>query len=116
MNILNTMTVFAADATTPVDVCKNVKMDSIANIFNWASCTLIKSIIPFLITLSVVAFIYGIIEYFLSPVDNEEKRKKGKTYIVWGLIGLFVIISVWGLVGLLSDTFGVKTFIPQLSQ
>lgn len=90
-------------------------MDTLGNIVNWASCTLIKSIIPFLMALAVVGFIYGIIQYFLNP-DNEEKRKKGKTYIIWGLIGLFVIVSMWGLVSVLSDTFGIKAVIPQLSQ
>ena len=100
--------------TQAVDVCKDIEFTSIGNIFNWASCTLVKSIIPFLITLATVAFIWGIIQYFLNP-DNEEKRKKGKEFLVWGLIGLFVMISVWGLVGVLSDTFGIKVLIPQLS-
>ncbi len=104
-----------AYAAEPVDGCKNVKIDSIANIFNWASCTLIKAIVPFLITLATVAFIWGVIQYFLNP-DNEEKRKKGKEYILWGLIALFVMVSMWGLVALLTDTFGVTSLIPQLSQ
>lgn len=104
-----------AYAAEPVNVCKDVKMDSIAGIFNWASCTLIKAVIPFLFTLATVAFIWGVITYFLNP-DNEEKRKKGKEYLLWGLIALFVMVSMWGLVALLTDTFGVKSLIPQLSQ
>lgn len=103
------------NTNTATDVCKNISFDSIGNIFNWASCTLIKSIIPFLMTLATAAFIWGVIQYFLNP-DNEEKRKKGKGFIVWGLIALFVMVSVWGLVGVFSDTFGVKVLIPQLSQ
>lgn len=113
MNI-GTSIVFA-DSGAVGDICSNAELTSITNIINWASCILVKSIIPFLITLATVAFIWGVIQYFLSP-NNEEKRKKGKSFVIWGLIGLFVIISVWGLVGLLSDTFGVKTLIPQLSQ
>ena len=104
-----------ADSNTVNNVCSNIEFTSIANIFNWASCTLVKAIIPFLVTLATVSFIWGVIQYFLSP-NNEEKRKKGKGFVIWGLVGLFVIISVWGLVGLLSDTFGIKTLIPQLSQ
>lgn len=96
-------------------ICDNIGMDTVGNIVNWASCTLVKSIIPFLMSLAVVGFIWGVIQYFLNP-DNEEKRKKGKAYIIWGLIGLFVIVSMWGLVALLSDTFGIRTVIPQLSQ
>lgn len=114
MSILNLATNVAYAAET-TKVCDNVKMDSIAGIFNWASCTLVKAIVPFLVTLATVAFIWGVIQYFLNP-DNEEKRKKGKEYILWGLIALFVMVSMWGLVALLSDTFGVTSLIPQLSQ
>lgn len=101
-----------------VDVCAAVRsgeFKSIGQIFNWASCTLIKTIVPFLFTLATAAFIWGIISFFLNP-DNEEKRKAGKAYMTWGIIALFVMISMWGLVGVLSNTFGVKTLIPQVSQ
>ena len=97
------------------DVCKNINLTTIGNIFNWASCTLIKTIVPFLFTLATAGFIYGIVQFFLNP-DNEEKRKSGKSFMIWGIISLFVMVSLWGLVGVLSNTFGIKTLIPQLSQ
>jgi uncharacterized membrane protein len=98
-----------------MNTCKEAGFSNIADIINWASCVLVKSVIPLLITLATVAFIWGIIQYFLNP-DNEEKKNKGKEFLLWGLIGLFVMISVWGLVGVLSDTFNLKVLIPQLSQ
>ncbi len=99
-----------------MDICKNIDLKaSIGNIFNWASCTLVNSVLPFLFTLATVAFIWGVIQYVLNA-DNEEKRKKGKNFIMWGLIALFMMVSVWGLVGVLTNTFGVKILIPQLSQ
>jgi hypothetical protein len=49
--------------------------------------------------------------------EIEEKRKAGKSFMIWGLIALFVMVSIWGLVGVLSNTFGInKTLLPQLSQ
>lgn len=104
-----------AVVNTATDVCKNISLNTIGNIFNWASCTLIKSIVPFLFSLATVAFIWGIIQFFLNP-DNEEKRKAGKSFMIWGLITLFVMLSMWGIVGVLSNTFEIKTLIPQLSQ
>lgn len=113
--------VFAAPTLTDapvqavgIDTCKSITLNSIGNIFNYMSCTLIKSVVPFLFTLATAAFIWGIIQYFLNP-DNEEKRKAGKSYIIWGLVSLFVMVAMWGLVGLIGNTFGVKTLIPQLS-
>lgn len=113
MNIVNIAEAVTVGTTT--DVCAEIGFKSVSSILNWASCTLIKSVIPLLFTLATAAFIWGIIQYFLNP-ENEEKRTKGKEYLVWGIIGLFVMISIWGLVGVLSDTFGIKTLIPQLSQ
>lgn len=48
--------------------------------------------------------------------NNEEKRKQGKQYMIWGIIALFVMVSIWGLVAILTNTFGIKLLIPQLSQ
>ncbi len=99
-----------------MDICKSIDIKaSIGNIFNWASCTLIQSVVPFLFSLAIVAFIWGIIQFFLNP-NNEEKRKNGKSYMIWGLITLFVMVSMWGLVSILTNTFGFKVLIPQLSQ
>ena len=99
--------------------CKSIGLTSIGNILNFFSCTLLGWIVPLVITLSVVAFIWGMIEYFLNP-NNEEKRKSGKGFMFWGLITLFVMVSMWGIVSVLSNTFGFKTsstpIIPQLPQ
>jgi uncharacterized membrane protein HdeD (DUF308 family) len=95
-------------------------MSTLTGIIDFFSYTLATGVLPLLIGLAVVAFVYGIIEYFLNP-DNEEKRKKGKSFILWGVIALFVMISFWGIVGVLQNTFktednssGIK--IPNIPQ
>ena len=95
-------------------MCTNT-FTTIADVINYLMCTLMRSVVPLLITVAVVAFIWGVIQAFINP-DNEEARKKGKSYMMWGIVALFVITTIWGLVGILSDTFGLGTpLIPQLS-
>ena len=106
---------FVAFAATCDTSSGKIGFDTLGHMINWASCTLIEAVIPLLFTLATVGFIWGIIQYFLNP-DNEEGRKKGKSFMIWGLIALFVMISMWGLVGVLTKTFGIQTLIPQLSQ
>lgn len=65
----------------------------------------LATVIPILITLAVVYFIWGVIQYTIS--GDEETKKKGRTMIVQGLIGLFIIIAFWGVVRLITNTFGV---------
>lgn len=62
-------------------------------------------IIPILITLAVVYFIWGVIQYLIA--GDEEKKKKATGMITAGLIGLFIIIAFWGIIRLVTNTFGV---------
>lgn len=67
--------------------------------------TLLSWVIPVLITLAVVYFIWGVIQYTLS--SDEEAKKKARSKIIQGLIGLFVIVAFWGIIALITNTFGV---------
>jgi hypothetical protein len=71
-----------------------------------------ESFITLIAAASVLVFIFGVTKYIWQG-DNEESRKKGRQLMLWGIIGMFVMFGVWGLVGILGDTFGVETVIPQ---
>lgn len=66
---------------------------------------ILNAIIPVLIALGVVYFVWGVISYVIG--SDEEAKKKGRDRIIYGIIGLAVIIGVWGLVGILNKTFGL---------
>lgn len=97
--------------------CGSAGDSGLEGILNWAQCILNSTVTPLLVTLAMVGFIWGVISYYLNP-DNEEKRKKGKSFIIGGLIALFVIVSMWGLVGILTNTFegDSNVGIPQLPE
>lgn len=94
--------------------CNISSIQNVADLFNLGTCIISKSLIPLLIAIAVVAFMWGVIILVLNP-DSEEKKSKGKQFMVWGIVALFVILAVWGLVAVLSNTLGLKPFIPQLS-
>ena len=62
---------------------------------------ILNPIIGFMFAVAVVMFIYGIVEYILSA-DNEDKVAVGKTHMIYGIIGIFVMIGVYGILNLLS--------------
>ena len=66
---------------------------------------LIGTAVPIVISLAVLYFLWGVARYILKPEDKED----AKSMMIWGIIGLFVMVSIWGLVGLLSDTFDLDT-------
>jgi hypothetical protein len=64
---------------------------------------ILNAVVPVLIALGVVYFVYGVITYVIS--DDEEAKKTGRNRIIYGIIGLAVIVGVWGLVHILTNTF-----------
>ncbi len=68
---------------------------------------IIQSLIPLIIGIAVIVFIWGILQYVIATDDD--KRKEARMVMIYGIIVLFVMVSVWGLVELLGDTFGIDT-------
>ena len=63
-------------------------------------------LVPLVFSLAFIVFLWGIFNFFIAGGADEEKREKGKQFMVWGLIGFFVMVSVWGIVAVLKRTIG----------
>jgi|GEM_PF-1024291 len=48
-------------------------------------------------------FIYGVVTYIFTA-----DKEVGKTRILHGLIGLFIIVAFWGIIRIVQNTFGVS--------
>jgi NADH:ubiquinone oxidoreductase subunit 2 (subunit N) len=68
--------------------------------------------VPVVFALAFFVFIWGIFQYFIQGGHDEEKRESGKSLMLWGLIGFFVMVSVWGLVQILVGTVGLSNTAP----
>lgn len=68
---------------------------------------LLNLLIPILITLAVIYFFWGLANYILNSGDTE-KKEEGRNIMIWGIVALFVMVSIWGLVGLIGSTFGIQ--------
>ena len=59
-----------------------------------------------LIAVAVVYFLWGVVN-FVSAGDNEDKRASGRKSMIWGLVGIAVMVSLWGIITLLQTVFGI---------
>jgi hypothetical protein len=81
-------------------------MNEIAGPFNLFIQLIDFVVVPFIFALSFVVFIWGVYTYFIAGAGNDEKRKEGRSFILYGLIGFFIMVSLWGIINLFADTFG----------
>lgn len=65
--------------------------------------SMIKSLIPLVVALTLLVFVWGIFQLVRS--NDEDSRKEALAIITYGIVSLFVMVSVWGLVAILTSTF-----------
>ncbi len=68
---------------------------------------IIDTLIPLVAALALLYFFWGLAKFILAS-DDEEARGKGKHIMIWGVVALFVIVSVWGLVRFIGDAIGIQ--------
>jgi hypothetical protein len=85
----------------------------LGDLLNYATCIIGTSVIPLLFILAVASFVWGVVQYVINS-DEEAKKAKGRSFMIWGIIALAVMVSIWGLVGILRNTFGIENFVPQV--
>jgi hypothetical protein len=71
---------------------------------------LIQGLIPIVIGLAVLIFLWGVLQYVIT--DEESGKENGRTFMLWGIVALFVMVSVWGLVNILKDTLQLNNATP----
>jgi uncharacterized membrane protein len=67
---------------------------------------LVFSLIPVAFALAVLFFLWGLAKFILKAGD-ESAREEGKQIMKWGIVALFVIVSMWGIIGFLRSEFSI---------
>ena len=70
----------------------------------------LNGVIGLFITLAIVVFFWGLIKYLISL--DHENANEGLKIMFWGVIAIFVMVSIWGIIRLLQSTFKVTSTDP----
>ncbi len=69
---------------------------------------ILNPLIVLLFALALIYFLYGVFE-FVSGQDNDEKKTTGKSHMIWGVIGLTIMMGVWFIMGVILNTLGISS-------
>ena len=76
--------------------------------------TIVNPLVISIIGLAVVYFLWGVAKYILHSGDAKA-REEGRNMMIYGIIAIFVMVSMYGLVNLLKTTFELnKTTLPNV--
>ncbi|MEK7118690.1 MAG: hypothetical protein AAB869_03705 [Patescibacteria group bacterium] len=69
----------------------------------------LQNIIGILFASLAVGLLYGVILYLFSS-PSEKRRSEIKEMLLWGVIGIIVVMGIWGILGILRESlFGTST-------
>jgi len=74
--------------------------DSIIGIIN-------SILVPVLMAIAFIVFLWGVFKYFILGAAEDKSREEGRQFVMWGIIGFVVILSVWGLVNVVISTLNL---------
>ncbi len=59
-----------------------------------------------MMAVAVLVFVWGAFEY-IANADDDSGREKGKSHMMYGIIGLVVMVSALAILRIAANTFGV---------
>jgi hypothetical protein len=68
----------------------------------------IGTLVTYLLVALAVIFIVWNVVMFMVRADDPEGRGEARSKVIWGIVGLAIILSIWGLVGILTRTFSTQ--------
>jgi hypothetical protein len=77
---------------------------------------IMNSLVYVIVGAALVMFLYGILKLSFIDGQKPESREQSRKFMMWGIVSLFVMVSVWGLVKILQATVfgGSPLLYPQL--
>ncbi len=73
---------------------------------------IINPLIVLLFALALAYFLYGGFEFIASGA-NDEKKTTGKSHMLWGVLGLTIMMGVWFILGVIMSSLGITGINPE---
>ena len=77
--------------------------DLLSNILAFTNTVLI----PFIIGIGFLVFVFGMFRYFIAGGANDEKKEQGRSLMMYATLGFVLIIIFWGAVNLIASSTGL---------
>lgn len=78
---------------------------TVLNFVGKFSTEILNPIIALLFAVGMFIFIWGVAAYIWNP-ENEEARTNGRKNMLWGIIGMLIMVSVFGIMRFIITSIG----------
>ena len=69
---------------------------------------IINPILALIFAAGLLVFIWGIVEFMWGLSTEAGKKEEGKQHMLWGLIGMFIMVAAYALIKIIAATLNVS--------
>jgi vacuolar-type H+-ATPase subunit I/STV1 len=67
---------------------------------------IINPFIGLLFAVALIMFLWGLAQFIINA-GSEEGRTTGKKHMIWGIVGMFIMVGAYAIVNILSNTLSM---------
>lgn len=72
---------------------------------------ILNPLILLIFSFGFLVFLWGLL-VFLSNKANPSQHNEGKDHMIWGVLGMFIMVAAYGIISLIVNTFGFGSNSP----
>ncbi|MEN9338535.1 MAG: hypothetical protein RI945_260 [Candidatus Parcubacteria bacterium] len=98
-----------AQTTTPNMDVQTTDFSDVGKLINNFNKNIVQNLVALLSAAALVLFLWGLVRFIYDRAHGNDKNlEKDKEGIFWGLVALFVLVSVWGIIKMFQGLIGVS--------
>ena len=70
------------------------------------STVIINPLLALIFALGLLVFVWGIVEFMWGMSTEAGKKDEGKKHMLWGLVGMFVMVAAYAIIKIIASTLG----------
>ena len=83
----------------------NLAGSTIGGVFRYI-VTILSVLNPILFSMAFIVFFWGLSKFILNS-DSKDEIEKGRSYMLWGVLALFILVSFRVIVSFISTDLGL---------
>lgn len=81
-------------------------MGTATNLAHRINVNILNPLIGILFGVALIVFLWGIATFIMQS-DSDQQREMGKKHMLWGLVGMLIMVSFLAIMRIIANTIGV---------
>ncbi len=80
---------------------------NVAPLVSKITTAIINPLLALFFAIGLLVFIWGLVQFLVGLSEDSEQKDDGKRHMLWGVIGMFVMVAAVAIVNLVASSLGV---------